>query len=445
LKIDDQLKVNYKLSFLSNKLRLLTVPMPTLASATVTAWVKTGSRDEEERVNGISHFLEHMSFKGSKKRPSAKLISEAVDAIGGEFNAATSKDWTNFYIKARAGNIETSFDILSDMLFNPLLKPAEIEREKGVIVEEINMYEDTPVKRIWDVFEETIFAGTSLGWDIAGTEKTVRTIERDDFVSYRKAHYYPENMLLTVSGGIDEKEVGKLAEKYFPSLSVLSSQLSDFGQPAVGQSVLKSEGQKTGKLISENQKLKTDKQNFPRVKLHPKKKDQAHFILGFQGHGRGYPGRFAEAVLSAILGGGMSSRLFLEVRERYQETGYLCAYAGVDTKRVDEAVKVMLGEFNKLASAKVAISQKELRKAKEIIKGHLALSLEDTRAVNTFFGEKMLFLGRADTPEAIFSKVDKVTVGDVLAEAGKLFVPERLNLAIIGPYDDQEHFEKLIK
>jgi len=427
--------MDYKLRRLSNGLRILTVPMPSLESATVTVWVKTGSRNEDERVGGISHFLEHMVFKGSKKRPSAKEISEVVDAIGGEFNAATSKDWTNFYIKSRAGSLETAFDILSDMVLSPLLEAAEIEREKGTIIEEIRMYEDTPMYRIGDVFEQLIFEGNSLGWDIAGTEESVKEIKRDDFVKYRNLHYHPENILVTVAGGIDEKNVLELVEKYFSRLKISTS----------------------AKTLADKQNFKAD-QNRVRIKLYPKKKEQAHFILGFLTDGRGYKNRFAQSVLSVILGGGTSSRLFLEVRERrglaysirtsvdrYQETGYIGTYAGVDPKKADEAVAIILEQSYGIARGRFPISSRELQKAKEFLKGHLALALEDTKDVASFFGEQALFLPEILTPEEIFKKIDKVDVEQVLSEAKRLFVPERLNLAIIGPYNNDNKFEKLLK
>jgi predicted Zn-dependent peptidase len=277
--------MNYKLHTMPSGLRIITVPMPSLESVTLTVWVKTGSRNEEKRVGGISHFLEHMVFKGSPKRPTAKDISQAVDAIGGEFNAGTSKDWTNFYIKASKQNLETAFDVLSDMVLNPLLKSTEIEREKGTIIQEIRMYEDTPIMRIGEVFEELAFKGNSLGWDTAGSEASVKAIKRNDFVSYRNMYYHAENMLVTVSGGFDEKGVLKLVNKYFSPVKPLKK--ASFGG-----------------LEFKN------KQKTPGFKLKTKKSEQAHLILGFMGEGREYPGRFAQGILSVIMGGGMSSRLF---------------------------------------------------------------------------------------------------------------------------------------
>jgi len=425
--------MNYKLHHLSSGLRVLTIPMPNLESATLTVWVKTGSRNEEKRVNGISHFLEHMVFKGSKKRPSAKQISEAVDSIGGEFNAATSKDWTNFYIKARSGVVETAFDVLSDMVLNPLLNPREIEREKGVIVEEIAMYEDTPMIKIGDVFEQTAFAGNSLGWDIAGTAASVKGTAKSDFVSYRNEHYYADNIIVVTAGGVTGETALALAKKYFGDLR--TKEIKD----------LRTEEFKVARKTS-------------RVKLHPQKKEQAHFILGFLGDGRGYEGRFAQGVLAAILGGGMSSRLFTEVRERrglayavktsverYKETGYLGTYAGVDPKKIEEAIKVIVDQCFGLAEKRYKIGDKELKKAKEYLKGHLALALEDTKDVDSFFAEQALFLREIITPEAVYKKLDEVNIKDVLFEANRLFKKENMRLAIIGPYENKDKFVKIIK
>ncbi|MBU0777240.1 insulinase family protein [Patescibacteria group bacterium] len=392
--------------------------------------MKTGSRNETKQIGGLSHFLEHMVFKGSKKRPSAKEIAVVIDSIGGEFNAGTSKEWTNFYIKAHNEALPTAFDVLSDMVLNPLLKPEDIEREKGVILEELAMYEDTPMFKIGDVFENLIYKNSSLGRDIIGTRDSIKGVKRADFDRYRKIHYGIDNILITVAGGAKEKDIMKLAEKYFGSL--------------------KNNNKETAKKYKKDQKK-------PRVLLYPKKKEQGHFILGFLAGQMGNKDRFTESVLSVILGGGMSSRLFTEVREkrglaylvktsidRYVDTGYIGTYAGVDIKRIDEAIKVVLSEHYQIASGKNIISSNELKKAKEYIKGHLALSLEDTRAVGSFFGLKELLLGKIDTPEDVFKGIDGVTINDVLRVAKEFFVPERLNLAIIGPYKDQKRFEKLV-
>lgn len=422
--------MKYHLTKLDNGVRVLTVPMKSLESATVTVWVKVGSRYEENKISGLSHFLEHMVFKGSSKRPSAKEIAEAVDSIGAEFNAATSKEWTNFYIKTPTGNIETAFDVLSDMVLNPILDEKEIEREKGVIVEEMRLYGDTPMWRIGEFFEEAIFIGNTLERDIIGTEKTVRGITRNDFVRYRKSHYGSSNILVTVAGGVDKKQSEKLAKHFFS---------------AVG---------KVGKTSYKKFKVS---QKAPRVILKTQKNEQGHLIMGFPAGKRGDEDRFAEAVLAAILGGGMSSRMFTEVRERrglaysvrtsrerFADVGYIETYAGVDVKRIDDAVKVIMDQYFGIANGKYPIGKAELNKAKEYLKGQIALSLEDTKNVNNFFGERELLLGKTETPEDVFRGVDKVKLEDVEKVAKSLLKKNKLNLAIIGPFENKKRFEKIV-
>lgn len=425
--------MNFNKQILPNGLRVITVPMPSLESVTVTVWVKTGSRSENAKNNGVSHFLEHMFFKGTTNRPTAKQIAEEIDQIGGVQNAGTSKEYTEYYIKCRADKIEVAFDLLSDMTLNSLLDAKEIEREKGTIIEEIRMYEDTPMMNIGEVFEGLIYSGHTLGMDIAGTEKTVNGMKRSDFIDYRSSHYYANNMILTVAGGVTEKEVLALSEKYF-------SKLTTNGQKSESKPFVAS-------------------QNSPQVKLHNKKKEQAHVILGFRADGKNYKNKYAQTLLATILGGGMSSRMFTEVRERRglaysirtsmdrnTDVGYLGTYAGLDTKRAVEAVKVMLNEhYSLINNPNLKISDAELLKSKEFLKGHLALALEDTSDVSSFFGDQELFYQKVLTPEEVFKEIDKVTMNEVNFEAKRLFVPERLNLAIIGPYENDVEFAKIVK
>lgn len=424
--------MQYSKSVLKNGLRVVTVPMPSLESVTVTVWVKTGSRNENQKNNGVSHFLEHMFFKGTTNRPTAKQIAEEIDQIGGVQNAGTSKEYTEYYIKCRADKIEVAFDLLSDMTLNSLLDAKEIEREKGTIIEEIRMYEDTPMMNIGEVFEGLVYSGHTLGMDIAGTEKTVSGMKRSDFVDYRSSHYHASNMILTVAGGVTEKEVLALSEKYFSKLVTINKN-------------------------NESKPFVTN-QNSPQVKLHNKKKEQAHVILGFIADGKNYKNKYAQTLLATILGGGMSSRMFTEVRERRglaysirtsmdrnTDTGYLGTYAGLDTKRAVEAVKVMLDQhYSLINEQKFKITDAELLKSKEFLKGHLALALEDTSDVSSFFGDQELFCQKVLTPEEVFKEIDKVTMDEVNFEAKRLFVPERLNLAIIGPYENDVEFKKVI-
>jgi len=419
----------YKLSKLANGLRVITVPLPNLASVTVTVWVRAGSRFEEERINGISHFLEHMVFKGGKKYPTAKDVFGAIDALGAQNNAATSKEWTNFYIKCRAGVLPTAFEILSDVVLSPRLITAEIERERGVILEEIALYEDTPISKIGDIFENLIYANSPLGQDIIGTRKNIKAIKREDFVNYRRAHYFVENMLITVAGGVSNVKALSLANKYFSAF---------------------------GNVKSVTKPQQAYRQTKPKARLKFKKSDQAHLVIGYRGSPLGHKDRYSEAILSTVLGGGASSRLFTEVRERrglayavntstgrYLDTGYIATYAGVRLKAAEEAIKVILEEHRKMVGAS-DLQDSELRKAKEYLKGHLALSLEDTIAVNNFFGLEELLLGKVRTPDEVFAELDKVGVEDVARVAKNLFKPAQLNLAVIGPYKSQSRFEKLL-
>ena len=422
--------MKYSLKRLKNGLRVITVVLPNLASVTVTVWVRTGSRFEDKRVNGISHFLEHMVFKGGRKYKTSKEIFEKIDALGAQNNAATSKEWTNFFIKSRAGVLDTAFDILSDVVLWPTLAPEEIERERGVILEEIALYEDTPISKIGDVFENLMFTRQPLGRDIIGTPDNINSITRNDFSSYRTRHYYPDNMLITVAGGVTEKRALALANKYFSSF------------------------QKRKKATLKPKELY--KQEKPKTLVKYKKTDQAHLIIGFRGNPMGHKDRYAEAVLSAVLGGGASSRLWTEIRERrglayavstsvshYLDTGHLATYAGVRLLAIEEAIKVIQNEYSKIKKP-AELTKKELSKAKEYLKGHLALSLEDTRNINDFFGVEQILIGKNRTPAEIFTGIDKVSIEDVVRVAKGMFKRNKLNLAIIGPFKSPARFQKLL-
>src|SRR3972149_8952845 len=422
--------MDYKLTTLPNGLRILTIPMPSLESATVTVWVKPGSRNEDKKLQGISHFLEHMAFKGSKKYPSPVAVTGFLDGLGSEYNAGTSHEWTNFYVKVRVGILEKAFEILSEVITKPILDSREIEKEKGTILEEIAMHEDTPMEKIGDIFQETICPEHPLGRDIAGVPESVKAFKRQDFMKYRQNHYGSNNMLITVAGGISEKIVLNLAKKYFSGLGF----------------VKKPEVEKF-----------TKSQNKMKVKVVNKKTEQAHFILGYPAYSRTHKDRYGESVLSIILGKGMSSRLFNEIRwkrglayaiytsaARFIDTGYLATYEGVDPNNCEEALKVTLDQIYGLAEGKYPIKDKEIRKAKEYIKGRTALALEDTAAVNDFFGERALFHGSIETPEEVLEKIEKVTIGDVVRVAKDIFKKQKLNLAIIGPFKDKEKFSKIL-
>ena len=413
---------------LANSLKVISVPMPGISSATVLVLVGAGSRYEQENKAGLSHFLEHMIFKGTKKRPTAFDISSAVDSVGGENNAFTGKNYTGYYIKVNSEHLPLAFDILSDTLKNSLFLKEEIDRERGTIIEEINMYEDTPMYKIDDVFYQLMFDGNPLGWLTTGTKETVSNIRRQDFLDYTQRFYQGRDMVLVVAGNTEAKKVKALAEKFFASFA---------------------QGEKE-KLVPFKKEQKR-----ARVKVEKKRTDQAHLYLGFPAFSFWDSDKEALDVLGAILGGGMSSRLFIQVRERrglayyitattdyYNDTGLVAARAGLNLNKIDEAIKVILEEFEKLRNKDV--SSEELTKAKEFIKGRTTLGLENSRTAAGWYAKRELLQAKVETPDEAFAKIDKVDLEDIQRVAERLFKKGKRNLAIIGPFEDKERFLKLI-
>ena len=436
----------YQKHLLSNGLRILTVPMPYVQSATVMIMVGVGSRFEEKEINGISHFLEHMAFKGTKKRPSALAISSIIDGIGGEFNAFTSKDHTGYYVKAASKHLPLLIDVLTDMLLHSKFDPVEIEKERGVIIEEINMYEDTPMRKVGDYYENLLYGDTKLGRDIAGRKEVIRSVKREDFINYIDRFYGPGNTVVTIAGGIPschpERSEGPHGDSSASSLRMtpyINKYLGDWKQKEVIKSDIMPDGQKEPQLL-----------------LKFKDTQQAHLCLGVRSYNFIHPKRYALGVLTAILGGGMSSRLFIQVREKrglayyvrsanemYQDVGNFVTQAGVDVERIDDAIKVMLEEFAKIREEKV--TEEEFTRGKEYLKGRFTLELEDSRSVAALFATSEVIEGKIRTPEEIIRKIDEVTVEDIQSVAKDIFRQEVLNLAIIGPYKNAERFQNLLK
>lgn len=421
--------MNYKRTVLPNGLRILTIPMPSFESATVLVMVGAGSRYETRLNNGISHFLEHMAFKGTEKRPSAMDIASIIDGMGGEFNAFTGKETTGYYIKSAANHVEMSLDILSDMLMHSKLDPAEIDKERGVILEELNLYEDTPARKIGDIYEHLLYGDTPLGWDIGGEKSVIKKIQREDFVNYMKSLYSASNMTVVVAGGITAKYVEELVEKHFGSMETFST--LEYAK------------------VEENQAE-------PGVFIKHKATEQVHIALGVRTVHQNHTHRYPLAILSAILGGGMSSRLFHEVREKrglayyvrtssdhYHDAGSLVSTAGVDAKRVEEAIKVIVNEYRMIAKNPEKILAEELKKAKEFTKGHFVLELEDSRSVAGYYASQELLEKHIDNPEEELSKIDSVTKKDI-DEVAREYLKNPLNLAIIGKFDDGQAFKKLL-
>lgn len=422
--------MKFKQITLKNGLNVVIAPINEVESVTTLLLVGAGSRYETHANNGISHFLEHMAFKGTKNRQTAMEISSLIDGAGAESNAFTGKDYTGYYIKSAAHRIELSFDIISDMLSNLLLDPKEIDRERGVIIEEINLYADTPPRKIGDVYESLLYGDTPMGWEIGGRKDVINSVNRKDFLAYMKKFYSASNMVLVIAGKVDVEKIEKMSEKYFGNLSTFTAE----GFTSV------IEGQKDSA-----------------VKIQFKKTDQAHFALGVRTVGlTNQKDRHPLFVLASILGGGMSSRLFHEVREKrglayyvrtsaehYLDCGHLTTFVGADPARIDEAVSVIIDEYKKVQK-NGEITNEELKKAKEYVKGHFVLDLEDTRSVAVFYGSDLLLEKKLEAPADVLAKIDRVKLEDVMRVAKK-YLRGPLNLAIIGNFKNPAKFKKLLK
>lgn len=420
--------MKYTKQVLPNGLTILKVPSSDAESVVVDFFVKTGSRSETLRENGISHFLEHFLFKGTKKYPSTLAITELIDGIGGEMNANTGKEHTQYFIKAKSSYLSLIFEVLTDMIQNPLLDPTELEREKGVIVEEINMYKDTPMAEIENVLEAAMWPKTALGRDIAGDKNTVTKFTPDMFRSYLARHYQLPNIILGVSGKFDDKRLDHLIKTYWSGLP---------------------------KRSFHKWERVADTQNRPRISVQYKDTEQAHLAFGFKGFAYNDRRNTAATVLSAILGGGMSSRLFIEVRERrglayyvragnssYQDTGSFQIGSGVQVGKIEEAIGVILEELRRICT--VTPSPQEMEKAKEYLKGRTTLALEDNQVRLDWYLEQAAFRKSIQTPDEIFKKIDSVTARDVRAVASELFRRSSAALAVIGPYKRDTAFQKLL-
>jgi predicted Zn-dependent peptidase len=417
----------FRKDVLPNGLRVVTAPMPQAKSVACFVMLAAGSRYETRETNGIAHFAEHMFFKGTENRPSARDIAGEIDSIGGEFNAFTGKEYTGYYVKCAAEHRDVALDVLVDMLRHSKFDAEEIEREKGVIVEEMNMYFDTPKDYLEGVYDELLYGDQPLGWDIIGTKETIRGATRETFLSYLDRWYRASRMVAGVAGDVGDDIVERLG-----------GLLGDVRDGSTGEpdAVAWSQAE-------------------PRVKIHTKQSDQAHVRLGVHSYPIDHPDRYALSVLVTVLGGGMSSRLFSEVRERrglayyiygynqgYTDTGTLYAQGGVDITRIDEAVRTIVGEFGRIASEPV--SADELEKARNFAKGRLVLSLEDPRGLIVFGLRSEVLEGKAREPDEVIAGLEAVTLEDVQRVAADVVREDRLNLAVIGPFDDPDRFEKLL-
>lgn len=404
-------------------LRLLVTPMKSAKSITVLVMVATGSRYETKNINGISHFLEHMMFKGTAKRPGNMDISRELDSIGADYNAFTSKEYTGYYVKCAAEKTDTALDVISDIFQNSKLDAKEIEKEKGVIIEEINMYLDMPQRYVHDIFEELLYGDQPLGWQVAGEKEIIKSLNRDNFVDYFNTHYFDKNTVIAVAGKVEPEKIKEKIGIYFNNIRA---------------------GAKPLGFVKA-----TEDQTKPRIKVFNKKTDQTHFVLGFRAYNYFDDRRDALKAMSLILAGGMSSRLWEEFREKhglayyfsannnpYNDVGFFAVNAGVDNGRFHQALEIALKQCQRLAAEPV--KEAELEKIKDHARGRLAISLESSDDLASFYAEQELLKRKIEAPEQKLARLEKVTIGEIQKVAKEVFRPERLNLAFIGPLEEND-------
>jgi len=397
-------------------------------AVTVLVLVGTGSKYETKKINGVSHFLEHMFFKGTEKRPRAVDISSLLDGVGGEFNAFTGEEFTGYYVKVATAHFDLALDVVSDILLNSKFDAKEINRERGVIVEEINMNNDNPMRKVFDVWNELLYGDQPAGWPIAGTKKTMAEISREDILDYFERQYVGDNIVVIVAGNTRKGLALNKTKKYFSPL-------------------------KHGKSFDKNGVV--EMQKCPGVFLNKKETDQTHICVGFRSFNIFDPKKYIAQIMSVILGGGMSSRMFISVRERRglvyyiststdsdTDTGSIITRAGVDNKKVEQAVKTIVSEYRKIKNQKV--SDSELKKSKNYVRGKTYLGLEASDDIAEFLGGQEIIENHILSTEEILKRIDDVTAKDIQEVAQEIFVPSNINLALVGPFDDNKKFEGLL-
>lgn len=412
---------NHKKIILPNKLPVLFVPIKNTKISTALIMFKTGSRYETSENSGIAHFIEHMFFKGTKKRPNTLDLSSELDSLGGEFNAFTAKEFTGYLFKVTNNKLAKALDIASDMLFNSKFAAEEIDRERGVIIEELNMYEDNPRMRIEDIFESCLYGDTPLGRDTLGSKENLLKFEREDLINFLNKQYGAQSACIIITGAIKTKDK-KLVAKLF--------------------SKLRANKQEPKELVIEKQKI-------PEFRHLAKKTDQLVLSLGVRTVKINHEDEFRLKLLSIILGGSMSSRLFINLRERsslayyvstqvqfYYDCGYLTTEAGVPAEKIEEAIKIILKEYKKIS--KEIIPEPELQRAKDIFEGRVLLHLESTDDIAYWYGKQLVNRKKLLNPSDLVKKIKKISAKELQEVAKKYFVNKNLNLAIIGGVNEKK-------
>lgn len=420
--------MNYSKKKLKNGMRIITVPMKDNPTVTVLVLVETGSKYENKQNNGISHFLEHMCFKGTSKRPSAFDITKELDGIGAQYNAFTGHEYTGYYAKSDYKNLDLILDVVSDMYLNPIFPEKEIEKEKGVIIEEINMYQDLPRSIVSDEYAKLLYGDHPAGWNIAGTKENVQRMKRTDFIDYRSKHYVASATAVIVAGKINEKDVFKK----------VTSAFKDIGKWKKGEK----------EKVLENQKS-------PQVVVYYKDTDQTHIILGVRSFNTYNKYNSIIMVMNSVLSGGMSSRLFQKLRDemgicyyvgadndKFTDHGFFSIFAGVDSKRVKEAISVIIGEMKKIKS--ILVKPDELNKAKQHLIGNLNLGLESSDSLTMYYGGQEVLRKDLKKPEDIIKEIKAVTAEEIKFVAERIFKDAGLNLAIVGKFKEDKEFKDIL-
>ena len=417
----------YQQTTLDNGLRVITTPMPQTRSVSVCIFIGVGSRYETEPQAGVSHFIEHLCFRGTPKRTTSREISEAIEGVGGIINAGTDKELTVYWCKIAQPHLPLALDVLADILLNSRLDPADIERERQVISEEINMSKDSPSQLVSMLIDELLWPQHPLGRDIAGSKESVAAITREMIVDYLGRQYLPANTVVSVAGAGEHGEM----------VSAIEQALGEWVEPKPNPTYSPYKEQK-----------------FPRLRIEAKETEQAHLCLALSGLSLFHPKRFTLDLLNVILGEGMSSRLFTEIRDRmglaysihsyaehFADTGSVTIYAGVEPKNLPVAIKAILEQLSKL---KEPIPKAELTKAKELSKGRLLLRMEDSRSVAGWTGGQEILTRRVLSVDQVLDIVDVITAEEIQQLAGELLVPNQLRLAVVGPVADEPLEELLI-
>lgn len=419
---------NFKKIVLKNGLRILLIPQPQSLATTVLTVTETGSLYETKKNNGISHFLEHLCFKGTKKRPRSLDISSELDGLGAEYNAFTGYEYTGYFAKAQNKNLYQILDVIADLYLNPVLAEPEIEKERGVIIEEINMYQDLPNRHIQEIFLGLLYGEQPAGWPIAGTKAVIKKVSRTEIFDYRRRHYLSNATLLAVAGVFEEKKLLAEIKRLFSGITA---------GPKLRESSTK------------------EKQTKPALALKTKDTDQTHLILGVRAFNLFDHRRYALEVLSHLLGGSMSSRLFQKVRDVLGAAyyiyasadllttyGYLAVAGGIDNSKTEIVIQAILEEFTRLKKEEAPAA--ELQKAKDHLIGKLFLGLESSDEWAGFYGGQELLEHSLKTPEEIVQKIQAVSAAEIKAVAQYIFQPRKLNLALLGPFKNQKPFDKIL-